>query len=99
MHQATRAGNVEIAKAILPIDICSHRRCARAKDLPAGHALQGIPRAPHLPVGRGVPPSRGRRWNAAPTMRLAEDGSPYRRQDGGSPYGAQLGHGDLASRS
>ena len=28
MHQATRAGNVEIAKAILPIDICSHRRCA-----------------------------------------------------------------------
>ena len=26
MHQATRAGNVEIAKAILPIDICSHRR-------------------------------------------------------------------------
>jgi hypothetical protein len=28
MHQATRAGNVEIAKAILPVDICSHRRYA-----------------------------------------------------------------------
>ena len=33
MHQATRAGNVEIAKAILPIDICSHRRCAQAAKL------------------------------------------------------------------
>ena len=31
MHQATRAGNVEIAKAILPIDICSHRRCAQRR--------------------------------------------------------------------
>ena len=29
MHQATRAGNAEIAKAISPIDICSHRRCAQ----------------------------------------------------------------------
>ena len=28
MHQAIRAGNAEIAKAISPIDICSHRRCA-----------------------------------------------------------------------
>ena len=33
MHQATRAGNVEIAKAILPIDICSHRRCALLAEL------------------------------------------------------------------
>ena len=29
MHQAIWAGNAEIAKAISPIDICSHRRCAR----------------------------------------------------------------------
>ena len=29
MHQAIRAGNAEIAKAISPIDICSHRRCAQ----------------------------------------------------------------------
>ena len=43
MHQATRAGNVEIAKAILPIDICSHRRCAlpqpRAENLLHGRFL------------------------------------------------------------
>ena len=31
MHQAIRAGNAEIAKAISPIDICSHRRCARLR--------------------------------------------------------------------
>ena len=31
MHQATRAGNAEIAKAILPIDIRSHRRCAQPR--------------------------------------------------------------------
>jgi len=36
-------------------------------------------RPSHAGVGRGVPPSRGRRWNAVATVRLAEDGSPHQR--------------------
>ncbi len=41
MHQAIRAGNAEIAKAILPIDICSHRRCA-LRMLPIFHGLERV---------------------------------------------------------
>ena len=40
MHQAIRAGNAEIAKAISPIDICSHRRCALTETQVAFSAVQ-----------------------------------------------------------